>query len=99
MTQPSEQEDQWFKDQELKARREREQDVAVATAEQEREARRKAHYMKCPKCGGDLAEQAYEDVRIDVCTDCKGVWLDAGELEQLTHEKGAGLFGFLRGRK
>ena len=41
----------------------------------------------------------YEGVKIDVCGDCKGVWLDAGELEQLSHEKGAGLFGFLRSKR
>ena len=99
MTTPSEQEEQWFKDQELKAKREREAQSTEAMTQAEREARRQAHYLKCPKCGGDLAEHDFEGVKIDSCNDCKGVWLDAGELEQLTQEKGAGLFGFLRGRK
>ena len=27
-----------------------------------------------------------EDVEIDYCTDCGGIWLDAGELEQLLNE-------------
>jgi len=98
MTTPSEQEEQWFKDQELKNRREREQSHDAELTEAERLARRQAHHMKCPKCGGDLAEQKHEGVSIDVCTECKGIWLDAGELESLTHEKSAGLFGFLRGR-
>ena len=99
MTTPSEQEEQWFKEQELKNRQEKEADAASKQTEAERMARKQAHYMKCPKCGGDLAEQDYEGVKIDVCGDCRGVWLDAGELEQLSHEKGAGLFGFLRGKR
>lgn len=99
MTTPSEQEEQWFKDQELKNRREREAELGQASTQAERDARRQAHYMKCPKCGADLAEHDYEGVKIDSCTECRGVWLDAGELEQLTAEKGAGFLGFLRGRK
>ncbi|MNS57633.1 hypothetical protein D3C72_905280 [compost metagenome] len=99
MTTPSEQEEQWFKDQELKARREREAAEAAASGTQDLEARRQAHFMKCPKCGGDLSEHDHEGIKIDSCNDCKGVWLDAGELEQLTAEKSSGLLGFLRGRK
>lgn len=40
--------------------------------------------MQCPRCDGTLAEVALEDVLIDRCTKCNGVWLDAGELERLT---------------
>lgn len=46
---------------------------------------RAAHYMKCPKCGGDLAEREFHHVRIDECQDCRGVWLDRGELEMFDH--------------
>ncbi len=40
--------------------------------------------LQCPRCDGQLAETAFENVRIDRCGKCGGVWLDAGELEQLT---------------
>ena len=40
-----------------------------------------SHFMKCPRCGGDLEEKHIEHVTIDVCKDCKGMWLDAGELD------------------
>lgn len=44
--------------------------------------------IHCPKCDGTLIEVVHEDVRIDRCDQCGGVWLDAGELAQLTqHEK------------
>ena len=44
---------------------------------------RSTHYMKCPKCGADLAEREFHRVKIDVCPDCNGMWLDAGELDML----------------
>lgn len=42
--------------------------------------------MQCPRCTGTLHEVAVNDVRIDRCDTCQGVWLDAGELEQLRGE-------------
>ena len=39
--------------------------------------------MQCPRCDGRLHEVAFENVRIDRCDKCRGIWLDAGELEQL----------------
>jgi Zn-finger nucleic acid-binding protein len=37
--------------------------------------------MRCPACGGDLVELERSGVRIDACRNCRGVWLDRGELE------------------
>ena len=52
--------------------------------------------MSCPRCGGSLKEGKFEDVSIDTCEKCAGVWLDAGELQQLTQrEKGGWLSGLL----
>lgn len=76
---PSRNEDEYFakRDAELlRQKREREQ------ARQEEEARR-AHYMKCPKDGFDLATRQQQGVSVEVCPECGGMWLDAGELEQL----------------
>ncbi len=40
--------------------------------------------MKCPVCEDvRMREVMKDDVLIDVCPDCKGVWLDRGELEKL----------------
>ncbi len=40
--------------------------------------------MKCPVCDDvRMREVVKDDVLIDVCPDCKGVWLDRGELEKL----------------
>jgi len=39
--------------------------------------------MNCPRCDGRLQEKTFEQVLIDTCDKCGGVWLDSGELEQL----------------
>ena len=39
--------------------------------------------MKCPKCGGDLEEKLFRDIKIDMCSACSGVWLDSGEIDLL----------------
>jgi hypothetical protein len=46
--------------------------------------------MQCPRCGGNLKENMFEDVTIDTCDNCGGVWLDSGELEQLTRKESGG---------
>jgi hypothetical protein len=55
--------------------------------------------MKCPRCDGELYESTYENITIDVCKKCTGVWLDAGELAQIAvkDEEGKGWFGKLFG--
>ncbi len=39
--------------------------------------------MSCPVCNGSFREVLREGILIDVCTQCRGVWLDRGELEKL----------------
>jgi Zn-finger nucleic acid-binding protein len=39
--------------------------------------------MTCPSCGGQLVELDRSDVRIDACRQCRGVWLDRGELDRI----------------
>ena len=48
--------------------------------------------MKCPRCDGSLKETKIEAVAIDMCDKCGGVWLDSGELEQLTKKESSGWF-------
>jgi Zn-finger nucleic acid-binding protein len=41
--------------------------------------------MNCPICNNvKMREVEKMGVMIDICPDCKGVWLDRGELEKLT---------------
>ena len=50
--------------------------------------------MKCPACKGVVIVVEYEKIELDYCTQCSGVWFDAGELELLADRlslEGAGL--------
>ena len=42
--------------------------------------------MDCPVCTNAMITLELEEVEIDYCTDCGGIWLDAGELEMLLGE-------------
>lgn len=53
--------------------------------------------LQCPKCDGSLHEADFEGVKIDVCDKCHGVWLDAGELAQVTEKDTGGWFGKIFG--
>jgi uncharacterized protein with PIN domain len=48
--------------------------------------------MRCPRCDGTLKESKFEEVMIDTCEKCAGVWLDSGELEQVTKKDKGGWF-------
>jgi hypothetical protein len=61
---------------------------------EDRERDRAIHFMKCPKCGKQLEEIAFGDVRVDKCFSCDGLWLDKGELD-LIREKDGGFMGRL----
>ena len=39
--------------------------------------------MKCPKCQVDLVISDRQGIEIDFCPQCRGVWLDRGELDKI----------------
>ena len=39
--------------------------------------------MDCPKCAGELEEKIEENLKVNVCFICEGIWFDAGELEKV----------------
>lgn len=68
----------------------------MSAEEQEKAA--KAAQLQCPKCDGTLEVVIADGVEIDVCSKCGGVWLDAGELEQLSKRESGGWLGKLWGK-
>jgi hypothetical protein len=48
---------------------------------------RSAHWLKCPKCGADMAEVDLKGIKIDRCGSCQGVYFDHGELDLLLQAK------------
>ena len=45
--------------------------------------------MKCPKCESPMEEVAFDQVKIDRCTSCKGIWFDEFELTDLKETEGS----------
>jgi Zn-finger nucleic acid-binding protein len=39
--------------------------------------------MRCPNCGSRLVQVERAEVHIDACPECRGVWLDRGELDKI----------------
>jgi uncharacterized protein len=87
---PSRNEEEYFAKLNADLIKERRSALDMARSKMERAS----HYMKCPRCGGDLKELEHHNVKIDQCADCKGVWLDAGELELLEHAHESGVTRF-----
>jgi hypothetical protein len=59
-------------------------DKAMQMSDAEKHRLRELHFMRCPKCGLELEEIVLRGVHLDKCFGCNGLWLDAGELEELT---------------
>ena len=45
--------------------------------------------MNCPHCNVALAMTERSGVEIDYCPQCRGVWLDRGELDKIIERAGA----------
>ena len=88
---PSSNEDEYF----ARANAELMKEQRARLDEERRNAERKAHYNKCPRCGIDMTERVHHHVKVDVCTTCGGTWLDKGELEMLTHVERSSVSRFI----
>lgn len=45
--------------------------------------------LTCPKCHGPMRSYERNGIQIDQCTECRGVYLDRGELELLMDAEAA----------
>ena len=99
---PSEKEEEYFARLEYERRKKIEQEKLIEeslSGEDEREKKldeekkrlKELHYMKCPKCGMQLIEIDYRGIKVDKCSGCEGIWLDAGELEAVSKLEKTGL--------
>jgi len=48
--------------------------------------------MNCPKCNVNLVMSDRQGIEIDYCPNCRGVWLDRGELDKII-ERSSAAFG------
>ena len=88
---PSEKEEEYFAKMEFEKKKKIEEEKHKKLAEEEKERLKKLHYMQCPKCGMELIEIDYKGIRIDECSECEGIWLDAGELATVAKLEKPGL--------
>ena len=49
--------------------------------------------LTCPKCGGVMRTYARGGLILELCEDCRGIFLDVGELERLIDVEGGGWSG------
>jgi hypothetical protein len=78
---PTESEEEYFARLEFERRKKAEEAKRKTLAAAEMQRLKELHFMHCPKCGMDLIEVDYKTLKVDRCSACDGVWLDAGELE------------------
>jgi uncharacterized protein len=90
---PSKAEDEYFARQELERRKKWAQEQSAKMADDQKEQLKQLHWMKCPKCGMELKEIEVHGVKVDQCANCGGVFLDAGEMEQIEKHEQGGVMG------
>jgi len=44
--------------------------------------------MKCPRCKSELIVVEFDDIELDSCPECGGLWFDRGEMELLASKCG-----------
>lgn len=88
---PSEKEEEYFARMEFERKKKLEEEKHKKLAETEKQTLKELHFMRCPKCGMELIEIDYKGIKVDKCSECEGVWLDAGELEAVSKLEKSGL--------
>ena len=88
---PSEKEEEYYARIEFEKKKKLEEEKHQKLAREEKQRLQELHFMKCPKCGMELIEIEYRGIKVDKCSECDGVWLDAGELESVSNLEKKGL--------
>jgi hypothetical protein len=91
MKKPSEKEEEYFARLEFEKRKQAEEEKQKQLAIEEKKRLQSLHHMKCPKCGMELIEIEYKNIKVDKCSACEGVWLDPGELEAVSKLEKSGM--------
>jgi len=88
---PTEKEEEYIARMEYERLKKIEEEKHKKLAEDEKKKLKELHFMRCPKCGMDLIAVDYKGIEVDKCSDCEGIWLDAGELEAVSKLEKSGL--------
>ena len=88
---PSEKEEEYFARLEFERKKKIEEEKHKKLAKEEKNHLKELHFMRCPKCGMELLEIDYNSIKVDKCSECDGIWLDAGEIENVSKLEKTGL--------
>jgi len=88
---PSNSEDEYFVREDAEKKRRLAQQAKKDKEAAELKRLKDLHWMRCPKCGLEMHEVKFRGVDVDVCFSCNGVFLDAGEIEQLEKPESRGV--------
>jgi len=88
---PSDREEEYFAKLHYEQMKKIEEEKHKKLAVNEKDNLKKLHFMRCPKCGMELIEIDYKNIKIDKCSECEGIWLDAGELDIISKIEKSGL--------
>lgn len=88
---PSEREAEYIAKTEFEKKKRVEEEKHKKLKTEEKQNLKELHFMRCPKCGMELIEIDYKNIKIDKCSECEGIWLDAGELEAISKLEKTGL--------
>ncbi len=88
MGKPSHEEAEYFTKIEMEKRQAMAEKVKSAMKAEELEKLKALHWHHCAKCGFEMHSVVFKGVTIEKCPHCGGIYLDAGELEQLAGKEG-----------
>jgi Zn finger protein HypA/HybF involved in hydrogenase expression len=88
---PSEREAEYIARMEYERLKKIEEEKHKKLKAEEKNKLKELHFMRCPKCGMEMIEIDYKGIKIDKCSECEGIWLDAGELEAVSKLEKSGL--------
>lgn len=81
-----EREEGWFRAHEaelIEAARRRRAEAARVRQAADPAPKQGTRPLLCPKCGSQMGTDRIEEIEIDRCPTCEGIFFDRGELEQL----------------
>ena len=81
---PSQKEEEYFARMEFDRKKKAAVEQRARMVAEDKQRLKELHHMHCPKCGMDLVTIDYKGIAIDRCTGCEGIWLDFGEMEEIT---------------
>ena len=88
---PSDKEAEFIARMEFERKKKVEEEKHKNLKKDEKKKLKELHNMRCPKCGMELIEIDYKEIKVDKCSECDGIWLDAGELDAVSKLEKRGL--------